>query len=228
MTNLRPRLLPIIFALLLVPSALVSGQHIQIATLQYRGGGDWYSNPTALSNLVEFSNRQTGTSISRQIATVEAGSAQIYNYPYIYMTGHGNVVFSAQEAENLRNYMLAGGFLHVDDNYGLDPYFRREIRKVFPEYELVELPFSHPIYTQAFRFPNGLPKVHEHDGKPPQGFGILHEGRLVLFFTYEADLGNGWEDQAVHGNPEEVRIQALQMGANILQYVFNRNETGMD
>lgn len=223
MTNLRPNLLLLIFALLLIPSGLVSGQHIQIATLQYRGGGDWYSNPTALPNLIEFANRQTGTSISRQIATVEAGSSQIYNYPYIYMTGHGNVVFSAQEAENLRNYMLAGGFLHVDDNYGLDPYFRREIRKVFPEHDLVELPFSHPIYTQTYRFPNGLPKVHEHDGKPPQGFGILHEGRLVLFFTYETDLGNGWEDQAVHGNPEEVRIQALQMGANILQYVFNRN-----
>jgi hypothetical protein len=206
-----------------LPAFPVSSQHIQIATLQYRGGGDWYSNPTALPNLVEFANRETGTSISRQIATVETGSSQLFNYPYIYMTGHGNVVFSAQEAENLRNYMLGGGFLHVDDNYGLDPYFRREIRKVFPDYELIELPFSHPIYKQAFHFPNGLPKVHEHDGKPPQGFGIIHEGRLVLFYTYETDLGNGWEDQAVHGNPEEVRTLALQMGANILQYVFNRD-----
>lgn len=209
--------------LFFVVTVHVSGQHIQIATLQYRGGGDWYANPTALPNLVEFANAQIGTTISRRIATVEAGSSQLFNFPYIYMTGHGNVVFSSQEAGNLREYLLGGGFLHVDDNYGLDPYFRREIRKVFPEHELIELPFSHPIYHQAFSFPNGLPKVHEHDGKPPQGFGIIHDGRLVLFYSYETDLGNGWEDQSVHGNPEEVRTLALQMGANILQYVFNRD-----
>jgi hypothetical protein len=202
----------------------VQAQHIQVATLKYRGGGDWYSNPTALPNLVAFANQQTGTTISRQVGTVEVGSTQIFNYPFVYMTGHGNVVFSAQEAQNLRNYLMAGGFLHVDDNYGINPYFRREIQKVFPEYELVELPFSHPIYKQKFHFPDGLPKVHEHDGKPPQGFGIIHEGRLVLFYTYEADLGNGWEDQAVHNNPEEVRQKALQMGANMLQYVFNLDD----
>ena len=197
-------------------------QNFQIATLKYRGGGDWYSNPTALPNLVEFTNRETGTSISTNIATVEVGSQSLFNYPFIYMTGHGNVVFSAQEAQNLRNYLIGGGFLHVDDNYGLDPYFRREIAKVFPEYELVELPYSYPIYHQKFSFPEGPPKIHEHDGKPPQGFGIFHEGRLVLYYTYEIDLGNGWEDQIVHGNPEEVRLKALRMGANILQYVFNR------
>lgn len=202
----------------------IQAQHIQIATLKYRGGGDWYANPTALPNLVAFANQNAGTTIGRQIATVEIGSPQIFNYPFLYMTGHGNVVFSQQEAENLRKYLLAGGFLHVDDNYGLNPYFRREIRKVFPEYELIELPFSHPIYHQKYKFPNGLPKVHEHDGKPPQGFGIIHEGRLVLFFTYETDLGNGWEDQVVHGNPEEVRLKALQMGTNMLQYVFNRQD----
>jgi len=197
-------------------------QNFQIATLKYRGGGDWYSNPTALPNLVEFTNREIGTSISTNIATVEVGSQSLFNYPFIYMTGHGNVVFSAQEAQNLRNYLIGGGFLHVDDNYGLDPYFRREIAKVFPEYELVELPYSYPIYHQKFSFPEGPPKIHEHDGKPPQGFGIFHEGRLVLYYTYEIDLGNGWEDQIVHGNPEEVRLKALRMGANILQYVFNR------
>jgi hypothetical protein len=202
----------------------IQAQHIQIATLKYRGGGDWYANPTALPNLVAFANQNAGTTISRQIATVEVGSPQIFNYPFLYMTGHGNVVFSQHEAENLRNYLFAGGFLHVDDNYGLNPYFRREIRKVFPEYELIELPFSHPIYHQKYKFPSGLPKVHEHDGKPPQGFGIIHEGRLVLFFTYETDLGNGWEDQVVHGNPEEVRLKALQMGTNMLQYVFNRQD----
>ncbi len=206
-------------------TSMLNAQHIQIATLKYRGGGDWYSNPTALPNLVRFANEHIGTSISQNIGTVEVGSSQLFNYPFVYMTGHGNVVFSVQEAENLRKYLLGGGFLHVDDNYGLNPYFRREIVKVFPEYELIELPFSHPIYHQTFKFPNGLPKVHEHDGKPPQGFGIIHEGRLVLFYTYETDLGNGWEDQIVHGNPEEVRLKALQMGANLLQYVFNRQDT---
>ncbi len=209
------------FLLAVIP---VHAQHHQIATLQYRGGGDWYANPTALPNLVRFANEHTGTSISTRIGTVEAGSAQLFNYPFLYMTGHGNVVFSAQEAENLRNYLIAGGFLHVDDNYGLDPYFRREIRKVFPDHDLVELPFSHPIYHQTFSFSEGPPKIHEHDGKPPQGFGIIYEGRLVLYYTYEVDLGNGWEDQSVHDNPEELRLKALRMGANILQYVFNRQD----
>ena len=203
---------------------LIQAQHFQIAKLKYHGGGDWYGNPTALPNLVAFANQNAGTSISPQIATVEVGSQQIFNYPYIYMTGHGNLVFSSQEAENLRQYLIGGGFLHVDDNYGLDPFFRREIRKVFPELELIELPFTHPIYHQKYKFPNGLPKIHEHDGKPPQGFGLLYEGRLVLFFSYESDLGNGWEDQVVYGNPEEVRLKALQMGVNILQYVFYRPE----
>lgn len=197
-------------------------QNYQIALLKYGGGGDWYSNPTALPNLVEFVNRELGTNISDNIATVEVGSQSIFNYPYLYMTGHGNVVFTPQEAQNLRNYLIGGGFLHVDDNYGLDRFFRREIVKVFPNHELLELPHSYPIYHQSFSFPEGLPKIHEHDGKPPQGFGIIYEGRLVLFYSYESDLGNGWEDQIVHGNPEEVRLKALRMGANILQYIFNR------
>ncbi|MFN3557016.1 MAG: DUF4159 domain-containing protein [Bacteroidales bacterium] len=201
---------------------LVSAQNFQIATLKYRGGGDWYANPTALPNLVEFTNRETGTTISTDIATVEVGSQNLFNYPFVYMTGHGNVVFSAQEARNLRNYLVGGGFLHVDDNYGLDPFFRREIAKVFPDIELVEVPWSHPIYHQQFSFPQGPPKIHEHDGKPAQGFGIFYQGRLVLYYTYETDLGNGWEDQAVHNNPQEIRLKALRMGANLLQYVFNR------
>lgn len=203
-------------------SIVAQAQNYQIALLKYGGGGDWYSNPTALPNLVEFVNKNLHTSISADIVTVEAGSQNIFNYPYLYMTGHGNVVFSAQEAQNLRNYLIGGGFLHVDDNYGLDEYFRREIVKVFPDHELVELPHSFPIYHQTYSFPQGLPKIHEHDNKPPQGFGIIYEGRLVLFYSYESDLGNGWEDQVVHGNPEEVRLKALRMGANILQFVFNR------
>ncbi len=214
----------LLFILFILTGSLAEAQHHQVATLKYRGGGDWYANPSALPNLVRFANEHTGTTISTRVATVEVGSSQLFNYPFAYMTGHGNVVFSAREAENLRNYLIGGGFLHVDDNYGLDPYFRREIEKVFPDKELVELPFNHPIYHQAFSFPDGLPKIHEHDGKPPQGFGIFHEGRLVLYYTYETDLGNGWEDQSVHGNPEEVRLKALRMGANILQYVFNRQD----
>jgi len=203
-------------------SSFSQAQNFQIATLKYRGGGDWYSNPTALPNLVEFANRELGTNISSNIATIEVGSTNLFNYPFVYMTGHGNVIFSSQEAQNLRNYLIGGGFLHVDDNYGIDPFFRREIAKVFPELELVELPWSYPIYNQKFTFTEGVPKIHEHDGKPPQGFGIIYEGRLVLYYTYETDLGNGWEDPGVHGNPEEVRLKALRMGANLLQYVFNR------
>ncbi len=214
----------LLITLLAATPAMLSGQNYKIALLKYGGGGDWYSNPTALPNLVEFANEHIGTEISYNIPTVEAGSQNIFNYPYVYMTGHGNVHFTQSDVENLRNYMKGGGFLHVDDNYGLDPFFRREIKKVFPDHELIELPYSHPIYHQTFSFPEGLPKIHEHDGKPPQGFGIIYEGRLVLFYSYESDLGNGWEDQAVHGNPQEIRLKALRMGANILQYVFNRKE----
>ncbi|MFP4064627.1 MAG: DUF4159 domain-containing protein [Bacteroidales bacterium] len=214
----------LLFILFILAGSLAEAQHYQVATLEYQGGGDWYANPTALPNLVRFANEQTGTTISTRVATVEVGSSQLFNYPFVYMTGHGNVVFSSQEAENLRNYLIGGGFLHVDDNYGLDPYFRREIAKVFPDKELVELPFNHPIYHQTFTFPDGPPKIHEHDSEAPQGFGIFHEGRLVLYYTYEADLGNGWEDQSVHGDPEEVRLKALRMGTNILQYVFNRQD----
>ena len=182
----------ILTILFLILTTAIQAQHHQIATLKYRGGGDWYSNPTALPNLVRFANEQTGTTISRQIGTVEVGSSQLFNFPFVYMTGHGNVVFSNQEAENLRNYLIGGGFLHVDDNYGLDPYFRREIKKVFPDHELIELPYTYPIYHQTFSFPDGPPKIHEHDDKPPQAFGIFYEGRLVLYYTYEIDLGNGW------------------------------------
>ncbi len=195
---------------------------VQIALLKYRGGGDWYANPTSLPNLIEFCNRNLGTNINTQPATVEVGSPDIFNYPFIHMTGHGNVLFSPQEAKNLREYLIAGGFLHADDNYGMDKYLRPQLQKVFPELELVEIPFSHPIYHQKYKFSDGIPKIHEHDGKPPQGFGMFWEGRMVVFYSYETDLGDGWEDQRVHGNSEETRIKALQMGANIIQYVFSR------
>jgi len=195
---------------------------LQLALLKYNGGGDWYANPTALPNLASFCNQQLKTDLERDYVTVEVGSADIFNYPWLHMTGHGNVVFSNAEAENLRTYLLAGGFLHIDDNYGMDPYVRTAMKKVFPDKEWVELPFDHPIYDQRFRFNSGLPKIHEHDGLPPQGFAILHEGRVLVFYSYETDLGNGWEDAGVHNDPPEKRRQALQMGANILQFAFTQ------
>lgn len=193
----------------------------QIAVLKYNGGGDWYSNlETSLPNLIDFANRELRTNIKKEQAIVEAGSPEIFDYPFVHMTGHGNVVFNNQEAENLRNYLLAGGFLHIDDNYGMDPFIRREIKKLFPNQELIEVPFDHPIYHQKFDFNNGLPKIHEHDKKPPQGFGIFVDNRLVLFYTYESDLGDGWESQEVHNDSESTRRRALEMGANILSFVF--------
>jgi hypothetical protein len=193
---------------------------LKIAKLKYGGGGDWYANKTSLPNLIRFCNTNLKTSLAPEEDVVETGSRELFNYPFIHMTGHGNVVFTDAEAQNLRNYLLSGGFLHVDDNYGMDKFIRLELKKVFPELDLVELPFSHPIYHQKFNFPNGLPKVHEHDGKPPKGYGLIYEGRLVLYYTYECDLGNGWEDQIIYNDPEEIRQKALQMGANIISYVF--------
>jgi hypothetical protein len=206
--------------LVFITASLSYSQDLRIAKLKYNGGGDWYSNKTALPNLIAFCNRNLGTDIARDEDVVEASSPDIFLYPYVYMTGHGNVTFSDAEAENLRNYLRSGGFLHIDDNYGLDPFIRIEIKKVFPNSQFVEIPFDHPIYHQKFDFPNGLPKIHEHDGKPAQGYGILIEGRLACFYTYECDLGNGWEDASIHGDPEEIRQQALKMGANIISYVF--------
>lgn len=192
----------------------------EIALLKYQGGGDWYSNPTSLPNLIAFANKEINTAIEAKPVTVETGSPEIFNYAFIHLTGHGNIYFSDQEAENLRKYLLSGGFLHADDNYGLAPYFKEAIKKVFPDRELQELPASHPIFKAPFEFPNGLPKIHEHDGLPPQAFGIFDEDRLIVLFTFESDLGNGWEDPEVHNDPEEVRLKALRMGTNILHYVF--------
>lgn len=208
-------------ALLLV--TIYSHGQLKIAKLKYGGGGDWYANKTALPNLIRFSNKELGTNLKPEEDVVEVGSPDLFLYPYVYMTGHGNVIFSMEEAANLRTYLLGGGFLHIDDNYGLDKFIRIELKKVFPDLELVELPFNHPLYHQKFDFPKGLPKVHEHDGKPPQGFGLMHEGRLVIFYSYECDLGNGWEDARIHNDPEEKRQQALRMGANILSYCFTTN-----
>ena len=195
---------------------------LKMGLLKYSGGGDWYANPTALPNLAQFCNEHLKTNFDRDYGTVEVGNAALFDYAFVHMTGHGNVVFSDFEAENLRNYLIAGGFLHIDDNYGMDPYVRKAMKKVFPEQEFIEMPYEHEIYHQKFDFKNGLPKIHKHDDKVPQGFGLFHEGRLVCFYTYECDLGDGWEDQEVHKDPEAVRQQALQMGANIIQYAFEQ------
>ena len=209
--------------LFLTPLMAFSQNNYQIAVLKYNGGGDWYANPTALPNLIDFCNENIGTKISKDVATVEVGSDDIFNYPFIHMTGHGNVVFSQSEAENLRNYLYAGGFLHIDDNYGMDPYVREEIKKVFPENELIQLPNNHPIFYGKFNFPNGLPKIHEHNANPPQALAIIEDGRILCLYTFESDIGDGWEDQEVHNDSEYIRRQALQMGSNIIEYVFSNN-----
>lgn len=196
---------------------------VKIAKLKYNGGGDWYANKTALPNLIAFCNQEMDVNIAEKEDVVAVGSNDLFYYPYVYMTGHGNVVFSPEEAQNLRNYLISGGFLHIDDNYGLDQFIRLEMKKVFPDLEFVELPFDHPIYDQRFTFKNGLPKIHEHDGKRPQGFGLIYEGRLVCFYSYETDLGNGWEDQRMYNDPEEKRQAALKMGANIIAYAFTQD-----
>lgn len=192
----------------------------EIAVLKYSGGGDWYSNPTSVSNLIEYANQTLSIAINPEPPYVEVGSPDLFNYPFVHMTGHGNVVFSASDVENLRTYLKGGGFLHIDDNYGMDQFVRAQMEKVFPELEFIELPFEHPIYHQSFDFPKGLPKVHEHDNLPPQGFGLIYEGRLVCFYSYESDLGDGWEDFEVHKDSEETRIKALQMGVNIIEFVL--------
>ena len=207
-----------LLTIFLLSPALLLAQ--EIAVLKYSGGGDWYANPTSLPNLAKFCNQNINTKLNAKTATVEAGSPDLFSYPFVHMTGHGNVVFSDNDIINLRNYLTSGGFLHIDDNYGMDKYIRKEIAKVFPDKELVAVPVSHAIFQAPYSFPQGIPKIHEHDNKPPQAWGIFAEGRLVLLYTTETDLGDGWEDPEVHNNPREVREKALKMGANIVNYAF--------
>ncbi|PQJ23042.1 DUF4159 domain-containing protein [Tenacibaculum sp. SG-28] len=206
-----------IFLILFIRSFCFSQE---IATLKYDGGGDWYANPTALPNLIAFTNKNIKSAIAKDPDVVALNDNGIFHYPLVFLTGHGNVYFSEEDATMLKNYLSSGGFLHISDNYGLDKYIRREMKKVFPNKNFQELPTTHPIYNQTFSFPNGLPKIHEHDKKAPKGLGIFYEGRLVVFYDYESDLSDGWEDQEVHNNSKEIRIKALQMGANIIEYAF--------
>lgn len=197
-----------------------NAQSMKLGLLVYNGGGDWYANPTSLKNLAAFTNEQLHTNFIVGEGQINSSSPEIFNYPFVHMTGHGRWAPTDEDAQNLRLYLESGGFLHIDDNYGLDPYVRPALKKIFPELTLVELPFSHPIYHQRFNFPNGLPKIHEHDGKAPHGYGLFWKGRLVCFYSYDTDLGDGWEDPDVHHDSPEKRTQALQMGANLIQYVF--------
>lgn len=214
---------PFITSVLLLAAISSHGQGMKLGLLVYNGGGDWYANPTALKNLAAFCNEQLHTNLDLKEAQVDANSPELFNYPFIHVTGHGRWVVNDAEAKNLRIYLEGGGFLHIDDNYGLDPYVRPVLKKVFPELDLVELPFNHPVYHQRFNFTNGLPKIHEHDEKPPKGYGLIYKGRLVCFYSFSTDLGDGWEDSDVHHDKPEKRQAALQMGANLLQYAFTIN-----
>ena len=192
-----------------------------IARLQYGGGGDWYSDPSSLPNLLRFIGRETSIEVAEEEAQVEIGAEELFSFPYIYMTGHGNVVFEADEVVRLRRYLESGGFLHADDNYGMDQSFRREMKKVFPLKEWVELPPSHDIFRCHFNLPQGLPKIHQHDNKRPQALGLFEGERLVVLYTYEADLGDGWEDAHIHDDPPELRRRALEMGTNIVVWALS-------
>jgi len=192
----------------------------EIAVLQYGGGGDWYSNPTSLPNLIQFCNDQIQTTIKNKPKVVKPNDVDLFDFPFVHMTGHGNVFFTQEEAKSLQDYLMSGGFLHIDDNYGMDQYLRKELVKIFPNKELVELPLDHPVFNNPFEFSEGLPKIHEHNNTRPQAFGISHEGRLILLYTFESDLGDGWENPEIHNDPLEVRLKALRMGANIIKYAF--------
>ena len=212
----------ILLVILFLIVNIVKSQDVKIALLKYNGGGDWYANPTSLPNLIRFCNKNLHTEINTEVPAINIGSSELFNFPLTHITGHGNIILNPDEAENLRKYLISGGFLHISDNYGLDEFIRREMRKVFPGIEFTELPNNHPIYHQKYDFNNGLPKIHEHDDKNPQGFGLIYEGRLVCFYDYECDLGDGWEDGEIQNDSFEKREEALKMGANIVQFVFEQ------
>jgi len=220
---MRPRASLILLALILALAGVRPAACVElIGRLKYGGGGDWYANPTSLPNLLAFARAHSALDLPERELTVEPGAPELRDFAFVHVTGHGRISFTPDERRNLREWMLGGGFLHVDDNYGLDEHFREEVALIFPGRELVELPFTHPIYHCLFDFPRGLPKIHEHHGGPPHGYGIVHEGRVVLFYSFNTDLGDGWESAEVHNDPEETRLQALRMGANLLVYALSR------
>ena len=219
--EIRDWSLEIGFALiLLLWINFAAGQNFTIGRLKYQGGGDWYNDPSAIPNMLKFLQKETLIHTAEDEKKVTLLSEELFSCPVLFMTGHGKIVFSEEEAKRLRHYLISGGFLYADDDYGMDKYFRTEMKKVFPEKELVELPFAHPIYHCHFDFPNGLPKIHEHDGGPPHGYGIFYEGRLVVFYTFNTNISDGWPDPQVHNDPEDKRQSAFKMGTNIFVYAL--------
>ncbi|MDZ4758746.1 MAG: DUF4159 domain-containing protein [Bacteroidota bacterium] len=221
MTHQTPHKVACLVLIFILSTSFIGGNSsVKLARLKYSGGGDWYVSPTSLPNLIQFCNQNLGTNIIEEEDPVEVGSPEIFNYPWVHVTGHGNIFFTDTEAKNLRSYMVAGGFLNINDSYGMDKFIRREMKKVFSELDFIELPYTHGIYHSAYDFSTGLPKIHEHENKPPQGFGLIYEGRLVCFYNFECDLGDGWENAEIHKDSPEKRMKALQMGANIVKYAF--------
>jgi len=210
----------LVLSMLSIPSFAQTSSEFEIGRAKYRGGGDWYNDPSSLTNLINFTKQQFKISISSSYKDVALGSTDLHSYPFIFLTGHGNISVNSSEANNLRTYLDNGGFLYIDDDYGIDTYARQMMKKVFPDEEFIELPYSHPIYTDAFNFENGLPKIHEHDNLAPRGFAIFRNGKMVVFYTFESNLGDGWADPEIHNDPPAVRQKALQMGANILIYAL--------
>lgn len=203
-------------------SKLIFAQDFSIARIHYDGGGDWYGDPSSIPNLLNYVQKNTSIAVNLDEARIKLTDSDLYSFSYLYLTGHGNIRFSEDEVGILREYLLDGGFLHADDNYGMDKSFRREMNRVFPEKDWVELSFDHEIFNSFYEFPNGLPKIHEHDGKPPQGLGLFNEERLIVFYTYESDLGDGWENIDVHKNPQFIREAALKMGINIIWFALTQ------
>ena len=217
---MKIRTITLIKILIILSSLPIFGQNFSIARIHYSGGGDWYSDPSSLPNLLKFLGENTQISVDDDEVRLRPTDPEFYQYPYLYLTGHGNVRFSAEEVTRLRESLLRGAFLHADDNYGMDASFREEIKRVFPNRDFIELPFDHPVFHIFYDFQNGLPKVHEHDGNPPQALGMFDDDRLMILYTFECDLGDGWEDPEVHNNSEEIRLKALQMGVNIIYYAL--------
>ena len=217
---MKIRTITLIKILIILSSLPVFGQNFSIARIHYSGGGDWYSDPSSLPNLLKFLGENTQIAVDDDEVRLRPTDPEFYQYPYLYLTGHGNVRFSAEEVTRLRESLLRGAFLHADDNYGMDASFREEIKRVFPNRDFIELPFDHPVFHVFYDFQNGLPKVHEHDGNPPQALGMFDDDRLMILYTFECDLGDGWEDPEVHNNSEEIRLKALQMGVNIIYYAL--------
>ena len=209
-------------AVILLVTNIILGQEFSIARVNYGGGGDWYCDPSSIPNILSYLTKNTSIKAAHDEYRIKLTTKELRGHPYLYMTGHGNIRFTDEEIIQLREYLMGGGFLHTDDNYGLNTSFRREMKRVFPDRDFVELPHDHAVFHSFFDMPNGLPKIHEHDGKPPQLFALYNEDRIMVIYSYESDLGDGWEDEEVHNDPSELRVAALQMGVNIIYFALTQ------